>query len=355
MAITESSLAANVADTCGSITTDQRGKARPQSGVCDLGAFEAPDTTRPTVLSVVRVDANPTSASTVNYTVTFSEAVMAADVSHSDFSVEPTGGITGAGVITGQVTGSGAVYNVPVNTGSGDGALRLDVPITATIRDLSLNPLGSLPFTSGDVYTVIKPGTWYISGIGNFFFGDEGDVPVPADYNGDGKAEIAVFRASDSTWYISGIGNFLFGTVGDVPVVADYNGDGKDEIAVFRASNSTWYISGIGNFLFGTVGDVAVPADYNGDGKAEIAVFRASDSTWYISGIGNFLFGDEGDVAVPADYNGDGRAEIAVFRASESTWYISGIGNFLFGDEGDVAVPADYNGDGRADIAVFRP
>ncbi len=105
------------------------------------------DTTPPTVSSINRVNAATSNATSVQYTVTFSESVTG--VGTSDFSL--TGTATGA--ITG-VTGSGATYTVSVNTFAGQGSLRLDLNNTGTgIQDAAGNAIAT-GFTSGQVYTI---------------------------------------------------------------------------------------------------------------------------------------------------------------------------------------------------------
>ena len=129
------------------VTTDLEGKPRIQNGTVDMGAYEYDDTP-PTVVSITRADPNPTNAASVNFIVTFTEAVTGVGV--ADFALTLTGGISGASV-TG-VSGSGAVYTVTVSTGTGNGTLRLDIPNTATITDLAGNALSGLPYTSGETY-----------------------------------------------------------------------------------------------------------------------------------------------------------------------------------------------------------
>jgi hypothetical protein len=73
------------------------------------------------VISITRVDANPTSAASVTWAVTFSQSVTG--VNSSVFSLAPSG-VTGAYIQT--VTGSGTSWAVTANTGIGSGSLGLD-------------------------------------------------------------------------------------------------------------------------------------------------------------------------------------------------------------------------------------
>ncbi len=112
----------------------------------------------PSVSSISRTDADPTAAATVDFTVVFSESVSGVDT--GDFTLTTTGAVAGASV-TG-VTGSGASYTVTVDTGGGDGTLRLDVSdddtIVSTNTSVALGGFGAGngDFTAGEAYTIDK-------------------------------------------------------------------------------------------------------------------------------------------------------------------------------------------------------
>ena len=306
-------------------------------------------------------------------------------------------------------------------------------------------------------------GVWYILGstfnfaLVRYTMGLGGDVPVPGDYDGDGQTDLAVYRPSTGYWivrysnfgsiggtYYTSISRQWGGFSGDVPVPGDYDADGKTDMAIFRPSNGIWYIlksntnftAGVG-YTWGGVGDTPLPNvvtttaaarntltmstlanlargsdfDFERDGQSDMSVFRPStnavltllsrggfvnnqtsgnslnstdvpvpgnylgwgvhdfaaffrpsDGTWYNTGSADKQWGTSTDTPVPGDYDGDGRMDLAVYRPSTGAWLIlQSNADFTtsvtrqWGVSGDIPVPGDYDGDGLTDIAVYRP
>jgi hypothetical protein len=219
------------------------------------------------------------------------------------------------------------------------------------------------------VWFVLNSSNQNISGVG---FGGGTDILAPGDYDGDGKTDTAVFRPSEGNWYLltkgAAFSSRQFGGNGDIPVPADYNGDGKTDIAVFRPSNGVWYIANSDSresftfVQFGANGDKPVIGDYDGDGKSDLAVWRPSNGVWYVlqSSNGNLFaagFGVSTDQPAQGDFDGDGRTDLAVFRGG--VWYLqqstAGFSAVSFGLSGDLPVTGDFDGDNKADVSVYRP
>jgi Tol biopolymer transport system component len=210
-------------------------------------------------------------------------------------------------------------------------------------------------------------------------------APVPRprhvqfDFDGDGRADLSVFRPSDGSWHLlnsqSGSNVVRWGHANDKLAPADYDGDFKTDIAVWHevGADGVFYILNSSNNtfrseVFGLAGDDPMPSDWDGDGKADLAVYRnGAQSTFYYRGSmnnpnGNITFvpwGIADDRPVLGDFDGDGKTDAAIFRPSNQTWYVraSSDGQLLvtvFGSAADKLVAADYDGDGKTDLAAFR-
>jgi hypothetical protein len=185
-----------------------------------------------------------------------------------------------------------------------------------------------------------------------YAWGIRGDRVVARDYDGDGVTDIAVFRpgaalGSQAYWYIrqsstntarilafGTTGDTGGGTSGDVALPADYDGDGKCDIAVYRfgglsPSNSFIVLrssDGVTNFIpWGNYAtDYLAPGDYDGDGKTDYAAVRTQRSSitplvWWIlqssnGGIRVQEFGVGSDIITQGDFDGDGRTDLGVYR-----------------------------------------
>ena len=203
------------------------------------------------------------------------------------------------------------------------------------------------------------------------------DKIAPADFDGDNKTDLAVYR--DGVWWIlnsfSGtVTNVQFGLIGDIPVPNDFDGDGRADIAVWRPSNGVWYeLRSLGNQTvagaFGLNGDKPLMGDFDGDGMGDPAVYRPADGVWHLlmsatNSYVAFPFGIASDQPCAADFDGDGKTDPCVFRgtadAAQPDFYILQSSNqsslfVSWGLPDDVPMLGDYDGDGKTDIGVFRP
>lgn len=188
----------------------------------------------------------------------------------------------------------------------------------------------------------------------------------------DAARELVVYRPSDSTFYVgkgdATVTQLPFGTAGDVPLWADFNGDGKPDPGLYR--KGLWLISTHANgkpdltINFGGLpGDIPIAADMDGDGRADLVVFRKGE--WQIRNSRNpaliqiLHFGADGDVPLLADMDGDGKIDLVLFRSGQ--WLVDTHRDgkvaltFAFGGvAGERALAADWSETGRAAPVLFR-
>lgn len=166
----------------------------------------------------------------------------------------------------------------------------------------------SIGFTVPGQDLVIPFGT-----TGDIVTGSNGDTPVPGDYDGDGKFDVAVYR---------------FGGLSP-----------NNTFIVRRSSDASVQYQPFGNFNT----DYVVPGDYDGDGKYDFAVARtgATSSTplvWWILQSSNGgarvqTFGISSDLPAQGDYDGDARCDLAIYRrgpvagAQSNFWVLNSLSN----------------------------
>ncbi len=200
-------------------------------------------------------------------------------------------------------------------------------------------------------------------------------LPVPGDYDGDGRADAAMADGDGrwTLWFSSANyqpqGPFSLEDGLGQPLSGDFDGDGRaDPVSVSaQGAWSVWFSSAgyrrMGPFPLGVAGGRPAAGDYDADGLADPAVLNANGS-WDVwpSGSGyarrHLTLGSPAGIPMLADFDGDGRADPAVYRAG--SWWIHfssaqyrKMGPFALGAVFGIPAAHDFDGDGLADPAIL--
>jgi FG-GAP-like repeat len=220
---------------------------------------------------------------------------------------------------------------------------------------------------------------------------------ITADFNGDGKADLAIANSGDDTVSILlGNGDGTFTALSPLPAggsmpwslaAGDFDGNGTIDLAVTNFNNANpstvSVFLGNGDGTFGSavtypVGIVPISVatgDFNGDGITDLAVGNQNGATVSIligDGLGAFSqpnpayavgATDLANVAT-GDFNGDGKLDLALTSPSDDNVSVA-LGNgdgtfgtsvpYTTGNSGDHPIPVsavDLNGDGKLDLVV---
>ncbi len=278
-------------------------------------------------------------------------------------------------------------------------------PYAASIADLNGDGKNDIVVANDDagqitLFTGKGDGTLTVPTVGYAVGGYSWEVPLVADFNGDGLLDVVESDDDFAFAFLQGYGDGTFRSAlgyyapNDLQQNSysysigsgDFNGDGIPDVVIAQEGNSN--NPGVIVFLSNADGSLQpgvsygssttqaylTVADFNSDGKPDIAATDYSSGVVQIymgKGDGTFTVGQAfaTDTAgnpwplnlVTGDFNHDGKLDLAVVNNdSETIGILLGNGDGTFGTPTPYAISgypyglaaADLNGDGYLDLAV---
>jgi hypothetical protein len=195
--------------------------------------------------------------------------------------------------------------------------------------------------------------------------GGETWQPIPGDYDGDGRHDVAIWSREDgSFWVLTSQGGFSYDA-----------GDPRSHLS------GRWGPEGAALYR-------PIPEDFDGDGRTDVAVWSKVDGQWraLLSSAGfrpdpldsltfvSSQLGSDGEslwVPLPADYDGDGLSDMGVWGREYGELYIEkasegyhdfdrelGYGQYgrwgFLGDLENVPIAGHYSGLPASDLAAYH-
>ena len=267
--------------------------------------------------------------------------------------------------------------------------------ITADLNGDGRLDIGALVQRGGEVNYLLGDGTGGLSTFGVINLGSSTAFSVSlvaADFNGDGKVDLAASnhpnnQTGQSVAVALNFGQMNFSSVAYYPTVAtpsgltigDLNGDGKPDLAVALYGNNTvesFLNNGKGMFTASQNPSVVgqnlssiIAVDFNNDGKADLAVCSNLYAITVLINDGGNSFaippsiaaGSEPFRMATGDFNNDGNTDLAYTNFGGSVVSID-LGNANGGFASPVNYPVasnaffvttgDFNSDGKLDLAI---